>query len=333
MKVLNSCNWKKTKAFWEGTSRAFAGRFAVKKDRTVKAVIGYHFVAGLSFKSMFDTTLYISELKSLASSIYGHLTVEFLFTHPAMTGADMNSATIVARTRAELLTYLDPDVFATRTTWRYGKCSKNNLRACKAEKAIEEGNPKAMNNLGWMYKHGQGVAQNYKKAKELYEKAVEKGHRKAMNNLAFMYQNGQGMAQNYKKAKELYEKAVEKGYRTAMNNLGVMYQNGQGVAQNYKKAKELYEKAVEKGYPMAMNNLGYLYKNGLGVAQNYQKAKELFQKAVEKGKRRSMYHLGVMYQNGQGVPKDIARACHFFGRANAAGDQDAGHQLRILGCP
>ena len=35
-----------------------------------------------------------------------------------------------------------------------------------------------------------------------------------------MYDNGQGVEQNYAKAKELYEKAIEKAHAGAINNLG-----------------------------------------------------------------------------------------------------------------
>ena len=48
-----------------------------------------------------------------------------------------------------------------------------------------------MTNLGTFYEKGQGVAQDYAKAREWYEKAADKGdvEPKAMANLGVLYHN------------------------------------------------------------------------------------------------------------------------------------------------
>jgi TPR repeat protein len=90
-----------------------------------------------------------------------------------------------------------------------------------------------------------------------------------------IYANGQGVAQDYVKAREWFEKAADKGEASAMFNLGLIYANGQGVAQDYAKAREWYEKAADNGYARAMESLADLYENGKGVAQDYAKALQL----------------------------------------------------------
>src|SRR5262249_9752057 len=82
-----------------------------------------------------------------------------------------------------------------------------------------------------------------------------KGETTAMSNLGWLYANGQGVAQDYAKARRWYEKAADKGETTAMLNLGLLYDNGQGVAQDYAKAREWYEKAAAKGNANATINL------------------------------------------------------------------------------
>ena len=74
-----------------------------------------------------------------------------------------------------------------------------------------------------------------------------------MTNLGLLYQNGQGVPQDYVKAREWYEKAADKGSAFAMTNLGLLYQNGRGVPQDYGKARKWYEKAADKGNAYAMN--------------------------------------------------------------------------------
>jgi TPR repeat protein len=69
----------------------------------------------------------------------------------------------------------------------------------------------------------------------------------AMNDLGSLYHNGQGVPQDYAKAREWYEKAAAKDFALAMYNLGVLYENGYGVAQDYAKAREWFEKGAAQG--------------------------------------------------------------------------------------
>jgi TPR repeat protein len=91
------------------------------------------------------------------------------------------------------------------------------------------------------------------------------------------------VAQDYAKARELYEKAAASGGSIAMTNLGLLYYNGQGVAQDYVKAREWFEKAANRREASAMRYLGMLYVSGWGVAQDYAKAREWFEKATNNG--------------------------------------------------
>jgi TPR repeat protein len=199
------------------------------------------------------------------------------------------------------------------------------------EKAADQGNVDAMFNLGFLYANGQGVAQDYSKAREWYEKATANDNASAMVNLARLYANGQGVAQDYAKAREWYEKAVAKDNVSAMVSLGFLYANGQGVAQNYAKARDLYERAAANGSSAnAMFNLGTLYINGQGVAQDYAKAREWYEKAAEKGDVEATFNLGFLYANGQGVAQDYAKAREWYEKAADKGSANAMLNLGTL---
>ena len=73
--------------------------------------------------------------------------------------------------------------------------------------------------------------------------------------LGRLYANGEGVAQNYTKAREWWEKAADKGDATAMLYLGRLYYNGHGVAHDYAKAREWFEKAADEGNAEAKANL------------------------------------------------------------------------------
>jgi TPR repeat protein len=60
----------------------------------------------------------------------------------------------------------------------------------------EAGDANAQSNLGVMYKNGQGVEQDFKKALKWWQKAADQGNAIAQSNLGFMYYNGQGVEQN-----------------------------------------------------------------------------------------------------------------------------------------
>ena len=98
-----------------------------------------------------------------------------------------------------------------------------------------------------------------------YTILAEQGDASAQFNLGYCYKNGLGVEQDYEKAVEWYTKSAEQGIAYAQLNLGYCYDKGLGVEQDYEKAVEWYAKSAEQGDLTAQNNLGYCYKNGLGV--------------------------------------------------------------------
>uniref|UniRef100_UPI0025971FFC tetratricopeptide repeat protein n=1 Tax=uncultured Psychrobacter sp. TaxID=259303 RepID=UPI0025971FFC len=65
-----------------------------------------------------------------------------------------------------------------------------------------QGDASAQHNLGWMYKNGEGVRQDYAKAVEWYTKAANQGNASAQYNIGLMYYGGEGVRQDYAKAAE-----------------------------------------------------------------------------------------------------------------------------------
>ena len=69
-----------------------------------------------------------------------------------------------------------------------------------------------------------------------------------------MYDKGEGVRQDYLKARQWYEKAANQGYAQAQFNLGVIYYHGKGVRQNIATAKELFGKACDNGFQEGCDN-------------------------------------------------------------------------------
>ncbi len=195
-------------------------------------------------------------------------------------------------------------------------------------KQAESGEAYAMSFLGYFYTIGQGVPQDYVKAREWFEKAADQGYGYAMRGIGILYANGQGVPQDYAKAREWYQKAVDVGNVEAMRSMGLLYDNGQGVPQDYVKAREWYEKAADKGDATAMRFIGDFYSLGQGVPLDYAKAREWYDKAIEKGDAAALRSIGVLYEYGQGVPQDYGKAREWYEKAADKGDTTA---MRFIG--
>jgi TPR repeat protein len=139
----------------------------------------------------------------------------------------------------------------------------------------EHGDVVSMNNLGALFASGQGVPQDYAKARELYEKAAAKDNAYAMSNLGALFANGQGVPQDFDKAREWFEKAAAKDNAKAMYWLGVFYENGYGVTQDFDKARERYEKAAAQGNTDAQMGLEELPIHEAETAGRYDEALRL----------------------------------------------------------
>lgn len=96
----------------------------------------------------------------------------------------------------------------------------------------EQGDTRAQFNLGFMYKNGEGIKQNYKAAVKWYTLAAEQGYAKGQTSLGFMYDNGLGVTQNYETAARWYILAAEQGHAFGQFKLSLKYLAGEGVEKD-----------------------------------------------------------------------------------------------------
>lgn len=160
--------------------------------------------------------------------------------------------------------------------------------------------------LGFMYWHGQGVAQDYTQAVKWLSKAVETkftwygGIKEAQYLLGKAYYTGHGVAQDYAEAVRWYKAATEdeysggmfsytprelkqKGLAEAKNALGDAYRDGHCVEKSYKEAMKWYRAAADQGDADAMNSMADMYAKGEGVGQDLGEAMKWCIKAAQKG--------------------------------------------------
>ena len=115
------------------------------------------------------------------------------------------------------------------------------------QKAAAKGNIEAQRRLGFMYYHGEGVAQDNKRAVTLFEKAAKAGDAQSASSLAKMYEFGMGVEQDYKRAAAWYRTAADLGDPASQFAASVMYYKGEGVTRDHIEAAKWWTLAMMKG--------------------------------------------------------------------------------------
>ena len=80
-----------------------------------------------------------------------------------------------------------------------------------------------------------------------------------MNNIGGLYRDGNGMGQDYAQAMAWYTKADAAGNISAANHIGDLYYGGQGVPRDYAQAINWYRKSAAAGDASALFNMGFMY--------------------------------------------------------------------------
>ena len=137
-----------------------------------------------------------------------------------------------------------------------------------------QGNPEAQTLLGFLYsgtRHGD-FRKNYKQSFKWISMAAEQNYTKAQLAMAEMYKAGEVVPENARKAKVWYEKAAEKGNLDGINGLARLYRYGVGVRKDYEQAFALYQQAALKNHLASQVGMGLSYRDTKGVKKNLVKA-------------------------------------------------------------
>ena len=239
--------------------------------------------------------------------------------------------------------------------------------ACELyQRSASEGNPAAINEIGWMHRMGQGLEFNLEKAEIHFQKAVELNYPMAFFNLGNFYLEGMVVNQDNARAIELYLKGAELGNLPSMANAAQILSTGrEGVPLDRKQshywgrkaAREDYvagmetlgsilmhdedsglqqeaiswlKKAADAGDAFAHFQLGCYYLNSDIVQQDYKQAWFHYEEGAKWPETCSITNLGSMCQHGQGVDKDLSRAAMYYKQASDLGNAQAMRNLALL---
>jgi len=212
---------------------------------------------------------------------------------------------------------------------------------CQA--AADHGFIAAMESVGWMYRHGKGVRQDYQQAIKWFEAMAEddsaqheiRAGSRAPHYIAEMYRNGEGVDANPARALEILRKSAESGNANSQFFVAYVLEYGDfwlapltsealvAAAEGHYNPKSTYRQdwaAAATWYQKCAGidsrctfALGRLYEAGHGVSGNYAEAKRWYERAVALDHNGlAMNSLGSMYEKGEGVPQDFIQAHMWF---------------------
>ena len=198
-------------------------------------------------------------------------------------------------------------------------------------KAIECFNTSINNNnnsnsscfLALMYMNGDGVKQDYNKAKELFELSSQQNNHYAFLGLGNLYRYGLGVEKDIDKASFYYRQSAKQNNLSAIFNIGLIYYE----KYDFINAKECFERASKQNYSFASMLLGTLYKNGYGVKKDYSKVKKYYEIAIEQNNLNKSFinsdiynNLGELYES---LEKDFSKAKECYEQASDLGNSNA----------
>ena len=97
-----------------------------------------------------------------------------------------------------------------------------NVQVIGTSSAVPLERPTELLQLGTRYEHGEGVARDFGRARELYCEAAQLGAAKAYLNLGWMYLNGRGVTRDDNVAVFWLHRAAEHGVTQASNILNLL---------------------------------------------------------------------------------------------------------------
>ena len=170
-----------------------------------------------------------------------------------------------------------------------------------------------------LFSQGLRAAQNheYASAAAYYQKAADLGHPGAQNNLGNLYRRGDGTPQDQEKAFQLYYQSAQCGNVVAMRNLADCYERGQGTTSAPDQTVLWLSRAADRKDILACKKLAEFYGNYRH--RDEEKMRFWYQKGGELGDANSWFQLGrLCTRNHDG---DCSRlAVEYYDRAAACGD-------------
>lgn len=136
---------------------------------------------------------------------------------------------------------------------------------------------------------------------------AHRGDARAQLAVGLLYLKGEGVPQDYRKARFWIEKAAGQGLDDAEAHLGALCREGVGAAPDLMQAKAWLEKAAAKGHTEARLALAKLLLSDNPNAENIEKARQWLEQASRQGSDEAARLLSGLSGVAAGLKTDAAR--------------------------
>ncbi|KAH6609282.1 hypothetical protein Trco_002628, partial [Trichoderma cornu-damae] len=140
---------------------------------------------------------------------------------------------------------------------------------------------------------------------------IEKLAGKAAGYLGQMCLRGDGVAQNFERAKVWFDRGDSQADPLSRYGLGLMYLHGYGVKENVVKAVELFRQSADQDYAPAQVQMGQLYLDQ-GGQEDVRIANNYFELAARYGNIEANYYLAELVFHGLGREKLCSMALSYY---------------------
>lgn len=155
-------------------------------------------------------------------------------------------------------------------------------RIIESDKAgLEKVATKAAGYLGRMFMRGEGVEQNFDKARTWFERGIKSGDAGSQYGLGLMNLEGLGIPKNTIKATEYFKAAADQDYSPAQVALGALYLD-QGTPSDISVANRYFELAARYSHIEAFYFLAELIDQGIGRDRSCGLAAAYYKNVAEK---------------------------------------------------
>ncbi|KAF3764400.1 HCP-like protein [Cryphonectria parasitica EP155] len=142
---------------------------------------------------------------------------------------------------------------------------------------------------------------------ENHKPGLDKYAAKAAGYLGRMYMRGEGVQQDFDRAKFWFERGLERSDAQSQYCLGLMMLHGYGIPKSIARATDLFRSAAEQEYSLAQVQLGVLFLDR-GMPEDVRIANDYFELAARYGSIEGQYYLAEMIYHGIGRDKACAQA-------------------------
>lgn len=166
-------------------------------------------------------------------------------------------------------------------------------------------------NLGMAAKYFFMVAKKYWKPngriEDNFKPGLDKIASKAAGYLGRMYMRGEGVQQDFDRARFWFDRGISHADAQSQHCLGLMLLNGYGVSKNIGKATDLFKASADQDYALSQVQLGVLFLDR-GQPDDVRVANDYFELAARYGNIEAQYYLAEMIHHGIGRDKACAQA-------------------------